>query len=386
MSLSPSLAADLANGVYGIREMAVGDSVAQAFARRGVRTLNGEFAYEGSTVVSGVTGGRILNAREGFAIVMPGGGGRSNELAVAVRGTVTGYDWLSNLSAGLCRGPTGQRVHIGFNRVAASIVQSIRRAVAEMGGASHIHVVGHSLGGAVGSLVAAQLHADGGSDVELYTFGAPRVGLESFAQSLTRGLPFPIRRVYNPSDIVPMVPIFPFRHAPMPGDGIVVRSEHGMVSIEAHFMSTYGPAVKDRTWDALLAASSQRAHQLSVSQWLDFASEHSVIPGSTLALHALAYALEGIVEIAKRQLGLAVTLNLTLLDSLAWLLVEAAQMASAIGARVMTLMRTILRFAGSAASVPAELTARFVRWVLGLLLRPMAAIAQRAFQRIDQGA
>jgi len=100
---------------------------------------------------------------------------------------------------------------------------------------------------------------------------------------------------------------------------------------------------------------------------------------------ALSYALRGIVELVQRSLGLTVTAGLTLLDGLAWLLVQAARSVAALGARITTLLGTILRFAGNFSAVPGNLTAQFIRHVLGLLLRPLAAIARRAFTRIDQG-
>ncbi|WP_350643813.1 hypothetical protein, partial [Psychrobacter sp. HY3-MNA-CIBAN-0198] len=48
-----------------------------------------------------------------------------------------------------------------------------------------VHCVGHSLGGAVASLVADWAKRRFSSDVKLYTFGAPKVGLTNFALSTT---------------------------------------------------------------------------------------------------------------------------------------------------------------------------------------------------------
>jgi pimeloyl-ACP methyl ester carboxylesterase len=385
MSVTPSLAAKLANGVYGIREMDDIESVAEGFARRQVTDLDGEFDLETATIVQGVTGGRVLNARSGFAVVIPGAGSRRGEAAVAVRGTVTGYDWLTNISAAVAQGPGGSMVHAGFNRVTDHIIRPVHAAL-DLIGPSHIHVVGHSLGGAVATLTAAHLKGRYGADVELYSFGAPRAGLDAFSERLTADLRLPVKRVSNPSDIVPMVPIHPYRHVPRPGEGISVRTNHGVLSIDAHFMSSYGPAVKDRSWDQLLSASREQQAAMSVDRWLDFAAQHSVIPGSSLALHALAYALRGVIALAERTFGLTLVGGLTLLDGLAWLLERAARLTVAIGERVLALMRTILRFAGVVSVEATDLSARFIRFVLGLLLRPLGQVARRAFARIEQGA
>jgi triacylglycerol lipase len=385
MSLTPMMAAGLANGVYGIidRDNAVDGFEARSMAD--ATLVSSEFDLGSARVVQGVTGGRSFSQSSGFAAVVPGTGSRSNEAAVTIRGTVTGYDWLTNVSAAVGRGPGRQVVHAGFNRTATSILDATRAAIQEFA-PSHIHVTGHSLGGAVANLIAAHLQNQAGPTVELYTFGAPRAGLDNFSTSLTRNIAMPIRRVYNPSDIVPMVPIFPFKHAPRPGSGIAVRTDHAMLSINAHFMSAYGPAVKDKSWSGLVAASGQSERQLGVDQWLHFAADHSVIPGSSIALHALGYALRGIVDVATAKFGLALTGGLTLIDGLSWILAQGARLSKAIASQVGSLIGTVLRFAGSAISAAGNLTINFIRYVIGLLLRPLAAIAQRAFSRIEQGA
>jgi len=301
---------------------------------------------------------------------------------VAIRGTATQYDWLSNLNTAVERGPGGQLVHAGFHRVSQTIVGVISTALRGTN-PSKLHVVGHSLGGAVANLIAARLHVDRVADIELYTFGAPRAGLGYFASGLTRDLSArQIHRVYNLSDAVPMVPLHPLRHAPAPGDGVRVRTPHGLVSIDAHLMRAYTSAVSNQTWPQLSVASRDLEDLLTVDHWIQRATENTRFPGSSYALYALGWALKGLLDMARDQLGAAIVAHMTLLDRLAWLLHRAAEASLALGERLLALMRAVLRFAGRTLAAGATLSAAFISYVLGLLIRPLAAIAHMALERV----
>jgi hypothetical protein len=76
-------------------------------------------------------------------------------------------------------------------------------------------ITGHSLGGAIAELCAAQAWFVSHTPVQgVYTFGQPRVGDETFARTVHEALGLRIFRLVNDSDIVPRVPFFGmgFRH------------------------------------------------------------------------------------------------------------------------------------------------------------------------------
>ncbi|NJO41805.1 MAG: lipase family protein [Cyanobacteria bacterium CRU_2_1] len=75
-----------------------------------------------------------------------------------------------------------------------------------------LYVTGHSLGGALATLAA--FHAkEYHSDVQLYTFGSPRVVNQAFAQKINQRLVGQIYRVVNHVDIVPRIPaLFGYHH------------------------------------------------------------------------------------------------------------------------------------------------------------------------------
>lgn len=115
---------------------------------------------------------------------------------LAFRGTDRFGNWLSNLTAIQVEWSEGGQVHWGFKREFYQIWPQLRDRIEEMSGP--VFYTGHSLGGAMALLAASLRPPDA-----LYTFGAPRVGDAAFSASLQS---FPIHRVVNQRDIVPLVP------------------------------------------------------------------------------------------------------------------------------------------------------------------------------------
>lgn len=137
-------------------------------------------------------------------------------IVIAIKGTVDVHDWLHNLDALAVpiNPPSGGRVHQGFMAVARQDFDFIEKALATITSAGAtgrpIYVVGHSLGGAVATLVSQHLH-ELGYPVQLYTFGSPRVANTTFVRYF-HGLGIPSTRVVCDQDIVPHVPGWPYRH------------------------------------------------------------------------------------------------------------------------------------------------------------------------------
>lgn len=376
MTLDPTTAAKLADGVYGIRN---DGNVARGMAARGVSGLDNDFDIAGAVILQGASGMGVISETSGFGLAIPGRGAKSGELALVVRGTATGHDWLSNMRVSASSGPGGT-VHTGFLRVFESISTGLSEYLRNHR-PSMIHCVGHSLGGAVANLVAAQLSTS--QATQLYTFGAPRTGMEGFVNHLSSNVrPENIYRVYNLSDPVPMVPIYPFRHAPLRSNGIRVPSRHGIISVEAHFMSSYTPVVENQSWSALQAASADVVNFRSVDYWLDRASQNISFPGSTVAFYALEQALNVLLRSAEVILGTAIVGAATLLDQLAVLLYRAALLSARLGQQVLDLLTSVLRFAGRTVSTGVQLTTSFISWVLGLLFSSLTATARRCLDRV----
>ncbi|MDF3057861.1 MAG: putative lipase [Rariglobus sp.] len=114
-----------------------------------------------------------------------------------------------------------RRVHQGFHDalglVWGDLSAKIMEWTAERPGraARQIFITGHSLGGAIATLMFARLASVDGRPVPtLVTFGCPKVGDTTFTRELDRLYPERAFRLVNDSDIVPhLPPLSDFHHA-----------------------------------------------------------------------------------------------------------------------------------------------------------------------------
>ena len=113
--------------------------------------------------------------------------------------------------------PTEVDVHPGFFKLYQTYQKKVIRTVAEDTYILHdqnypVIVVGHSLGGALATFAAYDLYASGFNVAEVWTFGSPRVGSESFASAYAQALSHRTWRIVNNNDKVPHVPHYPMYH------------------------------------------------------------------------------------------------------------------------------------------------------------------------------
>ena len=153
----------------------------------------------------------------------------SKDVLIACRGTepTAINDVLADLKMFPVKHHIAGRVHRGFYAEYDKVIPDIKEALKkhDKKGNKTVWVTGHSLGGAMAVLVAAELQPSGG----LHTFGQPRVGNKAFLKSLD-GIKY--YRYRNNNDIVTAVPpswLF-FRH------GGVLR-----------YINTYGN-IRPATW------------------------------------------------------------------------------------------------------------------------------------------
>ena len=144
---------------------------------------------ESSSFSSGVTGGYIIKKTHVMAVFSAGKGKYKGQAFIAIKGTASLYDALTDLNAGVRSSHTGFSVHQGFYYAFDSILLELRQFLSGLKGVSVVHCVGHSLGGAIATLAADWTKANSAtSTVKLYTFGSPRVGLDGFAAKCTSRL------------------------------------------------------------------------------------------------------------------------------------------------------------------------------------------------------
>jgi len=131
---------------------------------------------------------------------------------IVFRGTANPKEWIANfqarqsdyVSAGVVRG----QVHTGFLRLYSQLSQTVQQVASQFDPKVPCYVTGHSLGGALATLATADLAQNNrplSSQLQLYSYAAPRIGDLSFAKFLGAIAPNNFR-VFNLSDLVPMVP------------------------------------------------------------------------------------------------------------------------------------------------------------------------------------
>lgn len=159
---------------------------------------------------------------------------------VAFRGTSSRRNVVTDAEFGLVRlrstsSSTGERsteenhlrarakVHAGFQKALAAIVDRVIHEIVRSG-CSHVWLLGHSLGGALATLLATEVSAVHPCIIGVCTFGAPPVGNRSYVELFERKVAVSIR-VVNEDDPIPwsLPQLFGFRHA----DGLVRVSPCG---------------------------------------------------------------------------------------------------------------------------------------------------------------
>lgn len=127
---------------------------------------------------------------------------------ISIRGTANVSDALADGKIIKAKTAYGG-IHAGFLGEFEEVYNQIERFVY-----SHekrpIHITGHSLGGAIATIVAVELAKDG-YEVNLCTFGSPRVGDADFADTF-KSLNIEHTRVVHADDIVPRFPKVGYRH------------------------------------------------------------------------------------------------------------------------------------------------------------------------------
>ena len=125
-------------------------------------------------------------------------------ICAAFRGTNELADWRDNVQVGKVKGPFG-RVHRGFQSALMDVWPAMRARLANYP-QRPLWLTGHSLGGAMATLAAAQLADADESFIGVYTFGSPRCGGKKFSRVYEIEAGARSHRVHNNSDIVTRFP------------------------------------------------------------------------------------------------------------------------------------------------------------------------------------
>jgi len=154
----------------------------------------------------------------GYLAVSPSG-----ELVAVIRGTDTVLEWIDDAAFFFVDNPVhggSGFTEEGFTAIYKSLrmsrannsqtVISAIKSYVNNGTAKSITVTGHSLGGALATLLVLDVaHNTAQKSPVLYTYASPRVGEYFFASNFNKALPTKYR-IYIDTDVVPDLPLWPY--------------------------------------------------------------------------------------------------------------------------------------------------------------------------------
>lgn len=389
-SLTPAVAAKIASDVYKLND----DDELDILRKDSSEMREKKFGIFGNFTLdsvdanrfTGSSGANFWRVKSSFGYMAKGSSrSRPNELLIAIRGTDTLADVVTDLCQSMRLGPSNYPVHAGFKTTFDSFQPTLQQFLSQQSNVVAAHVVGHSLGGALATIVADHL-AGMKIHTKLYTFGCPRVGEFGFSHSLTKRLGSQnIYRIHHTADPISMIPLFPFCHLPF-DDGGFLLPYGAFVSGDAHRMKTYMASVGATAWDGLRRKVPHPG--MDAPAWLAQAATNGsgikmysaqVLWMITTCLHWILKQIASVV-VGSCALGVA-----TVLDTLARTLTLGVLASVEISGYVRKLMIAILKFLGRSAQATTNFTSSFIRYVLDLLFRFLATAAAGALQLMDQG-
>ena len=345
--------------------------------------LQNSFTFENDTL-KGVSGGileRIFKHATPFGCVAKGKAGPfKDEFVVALRGTDRRRDIITDVHCGVSTCLNGQPVHAGFNHTFNSIKQQLetyfKQASKESKTGLKIHVVGHSLGGALANLATNWLKQRFKANVKLYTFGAPRVGYPSFALKTVTATNNGIYRCVHAGDPVPLVPVWPFVHTE---DEYIL---HGAPSItpRAHSMTeqTPGYLYTASAFSSYAAVNKGKEARLKQQVKLDYNNRLQAKPTTRWARVIGEAIMTHLAESGKlHAIQADISNTLTVYDKIARVLTNSIDISKGRADDVKGILGHILAFCGLPFKA-VELTYKFIRYALGLMLDTLLKMAKRA--------
>lgn len=355
-ALPPQVASEIASLVYTIRGNIEALDVLPATANH--------FKFNLNNVQRGTTGGFFWRKETGFVLI---GQGHSqlykNDHVITIRGTaLNAADILTDVTCNTKGCDTGSAVHTGFQSTFASFRSNLAAYIRRpevLNGNGIIHCVGHSLGGALASLVADWVKAEFNKTVYLYTFGCPRVGKKDFAINSNDRIDKVFRCVHG-NDPVPKVPVWPFTH--MQGPEYLSSRAQG-INIPAHYISSYISTTQYNDWNDIY---SQHAGSIKERVVLSYQNRMQA-SYSTFWADRLAKALLTLLVDAGYS-GTVATLQAmgtsigTVYDLMAKTVAEIAQIEGHKG-QVEGVLGHMMVFAGVIVALPVIITYPFIKMV-----------------------
>ena len=310
---------------------------------------------------------------------------------IASRGTrpeMSGVpDIITDLRAAAAPFGSFGSVHKGFKRTFDSIQTSLKRDTTLISEADVVHCVGHSLGGGVATLIAADI-ASSRKNVKLYTFGSPRVGCLNTYSSIEQAIGVDnIHRVSHDLDPITLIAPYPYIHVqPRPNDpnNMTMLSPTGkLMSTANHDMREYINSVGLLSWDQVRRASNAVDHDNAlISRWLlhDTNDAGWVAYASAKTLSILFKLFSHVLK----SISSVIILGLTAVDLLAEILMKGLNRLKLLGQKIYTLLKHAAVWAGIKAVEGADFTAGMIKRILSKMLSTLRTLAANSLAFISR--
>jgi len=343
-----------------------------------------------SKSIQGVSGGffsHLFGLSTGFGLVAHGKNAFQGHSVITIRGTASLRDGLTDAHFGLSGGANGSMVHAGFNKTFYTMKPALQEFMAANVRdkiTAGVHLVGHSLGGALATLAADWIKAEYSLPVKLHTFGSPRVGLEDFSRSATSRIDH-IYRCTHGADPVTKVPLWPFSHAPYNGQEIRLDSGQGLKGA-AHKLSGnpgYVNTANSSDWNNLTVKAN---HYLNTPVRLNFEDRNQASFNAHWA-DKLGAALVTLLKDAGYYSAVAaqaaIGTGLTFYDMLARTLDKIAKASASFASQTLGLIGHMLVFAGKVIGKAVELTYSVIKWAFDSTLGALYQAARDGLNGLD---
>lgn len=346
---------------------------------------------EQNNVAMAKTGGpAFIKSRTAFGLCLLGKGAYQGHAFIILRGTRFLADWLTNLNIGTSRSAYGQSIHNGFHQAFLSMQTQLNPFITALAskGIHSVHCIGHSLGGALATVCAEHIKASTSFKPYLYTFGAPRVGMRSFADILSSNLgPKRMFRVYHRTGIVPCIPFWPFVHAPTllsASYDYFQPSPGEFPGGKWHDMGLYAETLGEQKWSALRGKRNKHYDDVGIEHWLN---KKGPISFSVTNLEwldkAINYVLTKCLNVITDVIGGAASGVLTLMDRLAYILKKGIDLSNKLSSLVISLIRNVMAMLGMKPIIEkADVSHAFIRGIFQNLSHRVSSYCQRVLDGV----
>lgn len=356
--------------------------------KRLLKTYENYFDVDINNVVEASSGWRLLNKTTHFGLIVGGKGVYKNDVFIILRGTASGYDVMTDINVGLSVSSSGNYVHQGFNSSFKTVQQQLETFfINHKPPVTTVHCIGHSLGGALATLAAEWLLNNGrATAVNLYTFGAPRVGMKSYIEKYESRLKGgDVFRVFHQTDPVPMVPIWPFIHL-REDDSYKLPSPGTFINPKYHGSALYIKTVSQLgDWDTLKEHNRPQQSESQIEDWLQ---DDGFVAMTATAISyfnsAIAYVIKKVMLATGIVAQGVVATAATILDRLAYVLYKGFKGIEALSQWVVLLITKMAKALGIVVKEGVSLTMMFIRYVLTTMTTYVNGLVQKAVDFITQ--